>query len=180
MREKIWLQLGELPEGYDHKYTYSHIGYNLKVSDMQAALGISQLSKIDTFIKRRVHNFNLLKEKMLTAGLDEYFHLPEATKGSEPSWFGFLLTIKDGSSLSRKDVVQYLENEKVGTRLLFGGNLLKQPAFLNIEKRVVGDLTVTDKVTADSFWIGVWPGISDEMVEYMVNTISKAVKGNLK
>jgi len=173
-------QLGELPEGYDHKYTYSHIGYNLKVSDMQAALGVSQLSKIDTFIKRRVHNFNLLKEKMLTAGLDEYFHLPEATKGSEPSWFGFLLTIKDGSSLSRKDVVQYLENEKVGTRLLFGGNLLKQPAFLNIEKRVVGDLTVTDKVTADSFWIGVWPGISDEMVEYMVNTISKAVKGNLK
>lgn len=173
-------QLGDLPEGYDHKYTYSHIGYNLKVTDMQAAIGCSQLNKLDAFITKRNANFSGLKNRIEKAGLDEYFHLPKATCNSEPSWFGFLLTIRDNVPLDRKIVVSELENKKVGTRLLFAGNLVRQPAFRNIEYRVIGDLINTDKVMRDSFWLGVWPGITDEMLDYMVESLKAVVKDNLK
>ena len=173
-------QLGDLPEGYDHKYIYSHIGYNLKVSDMQAAIGCSQLDKLDRFIAKRNANFEGLTRRMKMAGLEEYLHLPEATPNSEPSWFGYLMTLREGAGLDRTPIVRELENRKVGTRLLFAGNLLRQPAFKDIENRVVGSLDNTDKVMRDSFWIGVWPGITDEMLDYMVDTLATVVRENLK
>ena len=169
--------LGELPEGYDHKYTYSHIGYNLKVSDMQAALGVSQLDKLDCFIAQRNANFDGLTRRIKAAGLDELVHLPEPTPGSEPSWFGYLMTLRDGTGLDRTQVVRNLEDRKVGTRLLFGGNLLRQPAFMGQNIRVSGSLERTDKIMQDSFWVGVWPGINDEMLDYMVDTLSDTLKG---
>jgi CDP-6-deoxy-D-xylo-4-hexulose-3-dehydrase len=164
-------QLGELPAGYDHKYTYAHLGYNLKVSDMQAAVGVSQLEKLGRFIARRNRNFEGLTTRIRAAGLEEFLHLPQATAGSEPSWFGYLLTLRDGCGIDRTAVVRELEARKVGTRLLFGGNLLRQPAFQGCEYRVAGRLDNTDKVMNDSFWIGVWPGIDDEMLDYMVATL---------
>lgn len=169
-------QMGDLPQGYDHKYTYSHIGYNLKVSDMQAAVGVSQLDKLDKFVCQRNANFEGLTRRIKAAGLEEFVHLPKATPGTEPSWFGFLMTLRDECGLDRTDVVRALEENRVGTRLLFGGNLLRQPAFMGIEKRVSGTLTNTDKVMNDSFWVGVWPGISEEMLDYMVATISNVLK----
>jgi len=169
-------QLGDLPHGYDHKYIYSHLGYNLKVSDMQAALGVSQLDKLGRFIEARNANFDGLTERLRTRGVEDFAHLPEATPGSEPSWFGFLLTLKDGTGLKRSEITRALEDRKVGTRLLFGGNLLKQPAFMGQEMRVAGSLDVTDKVMHDSFWVGVWPGINDEMLDYMADTIMDVLK----
>lgn len=171
-------QLGELPAGYDHKYTYSHLGYNLKVSDMQAALGVSQLDKLDRFIKQRNENFDGLTKRIKAAGLEEVLHLPKATANSEPSWFGYLMTVRDGTGLNRTKIVRELEERKVGTRLLFGGNLLRQPAFIGQNTRTVGSLTNTDKVMNDSFWIGVWPGITEEMLDYMVDTLAAVVKGD--
>ena len=172
--------LGDLPYGYDHKYTYSHVGYNLKVSDMQAAVGLSQLNKIDKFIDRRTRNFDGLKKRILNAGLDEYFYLPQATQNTTPSWFGFLLTVKDGSRISRRDLIAELEQNKVGTRLMFAGNLIKQPAFKNVKYRVVGQLKNTDKIMASSFWIGVWPGLVDEHLDYMIETLSEITRKLLK
>lgn len=172
-------QLGDLPEGYDHKYTYSHIGYNLKVSDMQAALGVSQLDKLDGFIKKRNENFDGLTQRIKAAGLEEFIHLPRATPNSEPSWFGYLMTLRDGTGLDRTKIVRKLEEHKVGTRLLFGGNLLRQPAFMGQNTRTSGSIENTDKVMRDSFWIGVWPGINDEMLDYMVNTLAAMLKGEL-
>ncbi|WP_299294269.1 lipopolysaccharide biosynthesis protein RfbH [uncultured Tateyamaria sp.] len=169
-------QLGDLPQGYDHKYIYSHLGYNLKVSDMQAALGVSQLDKLGRFIEARNANFDGLTSRLRARGVEEFAHLPEATPGSEPSWFGFLLTLKDGTELKRSEITRALEDRKVGTRLLFGGNLLKQPAFMGQEMRVAGSLDVTDKVMHDSFWVGVWPGINDEMLDYMADTIINVLK----
>jgi CDP-4-dehydro-6-deoxyglucose reductase, E1 len=172
-------ELGGLPSGYDHKYIYSHVGYNLKVSDMQASIGCSQLNKVDYFITKRNSNFEGLSQRIRRAGLDEYFHLPVATPNSEPSWFGYLLTIRDGVRLDRRNIVQELERLKVGTRLLFAGNLTKQPAFRDVAYRVVGSLESTDKVMNDSFWIGVWPGITEDMMDYMIESLSQVVKGNL-
>jgi CDP-4-dehydro-6-deoxyglucose reductase, E1 len=169
-------QLGELPFGYDHKYTYSHIGYNLKVSDMQAAIGCSQLDKVDSFIEKRRENFNFLKKAFVKEGLDEYFVLPEATPNSQPSWFGFLLTVKSNAGFSRNQATQYLESHKIGTRLLFAGNLTKQPAFANVEYRIVGELTNTDNIMHNGFWIGVWPGIDKERLNYMIETFKQMVK----
>jgi len=170
-------KIGELPKGYDHKYTYSHIGYNLKVSDMQAAIGVSQLEKLDHFIKRRNNNFNGLTQRIKKAGLEEFIHLPKATIGSEPSWFGYHMTLRKNSGLSRAEIVSKLEERKVGTRLLFGGNLLRQPAFADRQMRVVGSLENTDKVMHDGFWIGLWPGITEEMLDYMVITLGQVLKG---
>jgi CDP-6-deoxy-D-xylo-4-hexulose-3-dehydrase len=165
-----------MPEGYDHKYTYAHIGYNMKATDMQAAVGIGQLEKADGFIAARRVNFAKLTAAFRAHGLDEHFILPQATPDSDPSWFGFLLTIRDGSPLKRREVVTYLENNKVGTRLLFGGNLTRQPAFRNVEYRVAGELANTDKLMNDAFWIGVWPGIGDAERDYIVSTFKGMVR----
>jgi CDP-6-deoxy-D-xylo-4-hexulose-3-dehydrase len=169
-------QLGDLPLGYDHKYTYSHLGYNLKVSDMQAAVGLSQLAKMDGFIAARRANFAAYHDAFRQAGLDEHFILPEQTPGSEPSWFGFILTIRDGSPLKRRDVVRHLEERKVGTRLLFAGNLTRQPAFQGVPYRVAGSLAVTDKIMNDSFWIGVWPGVGAAERAYVVDVFRSMVR----
>lgn len=172
-------RLGQLPKGYDHKYTYSHVGYNLKVSDMQAAVGVGQLQKLDRFIERRRENFNELTQRLTARELERYFHLPQPTAGSNPSWFGYLLTVRDGSGIDRNLLTRTLEERKVGTRMLFAGNLTKQPAFRDVEYRVHGDLTNTDKVMNDSFWIGVWPGIDAPRLDYMVDTIEEATREQL-
>lgn len=169
-------KLGDLPYGYDHKYTYSHLGYNLKATDMQAAVGVGQLGKVDDFIARRRENFAELTKAFRAERLDEYFILPQATPNSDPSWFGFLLTLRDDAPFKRRDVVTYLESHKVGTRLLFAGNLTRQPAFKDVEYRVVGPLTNTDKIMNDSFWIGVWPGIEAQQRHYMVETFKSMIK----
>ena len=172
-------RLGELPKGYDHKYTYSHIGYNMKVSDMQAAVGVSQLKKVDQFIARRRANFEGLGTRLRQLGVDRYLHLPSATAGTEPSWFGYLMTVRDGSGVSRNLLTRTLEERKVGTRLLFAGNLTKQPAFKNVAYRVHGTLTNTDKVMNDSFWVGVWPGIDEQRLDYMTATLAEIVEEQL-
>ncbi len=164
-------KLGDLPVGYDHKYTYSHVGYNMKVTDMQAALGVSQLQKLDHFIARRRENFAELETRFRALGLDRYYHLPVPTPGSEPSWFGYLLTIRDGSGIDRNKLTRMLEERKVGTRLLFAGNLTKQPAFKHVDYRIHGTLTHTDKIMNDSFWVGVWPGIDMPRLDYMAVTL---------
>jgi CDP-6-deoxy-D-xylo-4-hexulose-3-dehydrase len=165
-------RLGQLPKGYDHKYTYSHVGYNLKVSDMQAAVGVSQLKKLDRFIAARRTNFDRLTRGLLERGLDEFFLLPQPTPGSDPSWFGYLLTVRDGRAIDRNVLVRELEARKVGTRLLFAGNLTKQPAFADVNYRVAGELTHTDKIMNDAFWVGVWPGIDQPRVDYMLDTLA--------
>ena len=161
-------QLGELPEGYDHKYTYSHLGYNLKSGDIQAAIGLAQLDRLEYFVSIRKKNWaNLLSG---LKGLEDFFILPKATENSDPSWFGFALTLKPNSPKTRNQIVQELNEKKIGTRLLFGGNLLRQPAFIGTPRRVIGDLVNTDRVMNDTFWIGVWPGITEVMLEYMISS----------
>ena len=172
--ERFCQKLGDLPEGYDHKYTYSHIGFNLKATDMQAAIGLSQLNKADQFIAKRRENHQILYS--LFKPLEEYFILPKATVHSNPSWFGFLLTIRDGSTLNRNHLVEYLESKKIGTRLLFGGNLTKQPAYKNTTYRIHTTLTNTDKVMNDSFWLGVWPGLEERHFIYVVAVIDEYIK----
>ena len=174
-KKRFEWQLGDLPYGYDHKYTYSHIAYNLKVSDLQAAIGLSQLNKIDSFIAKRRENFNGLTQRLKAEGLDKYFILPEATPGANPSWFGYLLTLRDGVNIKRHELTAELEERKVGTRLLFAGNLTKQPAFKDANYRVVGSLHNTDKIMSDAFWIGVWPGLTSKHLDYMVSTLKDIV-----
>jgi CDP-6-deoxy-D-xylo-4-hexulose-3-dehydrase len=165
--ERYCQKLGDLPEGYDHKYTYSHIGFNLKVSDMQAAVGLSQLTKADHFVARRKENHAILSE--MFKEFEEHFILPQATENSEPSWFGFMLTIREGSPIDRNKFVEYLEQNKIGTRLFFGGNLLKQPAYCNLNYRKIDDLKNTDILMNNSFWLGVWPGLEKQHYEYIFN-----------
>jgi CDP-6-deoxy-D-xylo-4-hexulose-3-dehydrase len=162
-------QLGELPEGYDHKYTYSHIGYNLKSGDIQAAIGLAQLDRLDTFVGKRKNNWAYLYKNL--KDLEEFLVLPKPTKFSDPSWFGFAITVKNNSPISRNDLVIKLNESKIGTRLLFGGNLLRQPAFIGTPRRVVGDLKNSDIVMNQTFWIGVWPGLTEQMLDYVIENI---------
>ncbi len=168
-------KLGDLPEGYDHKYIYSHIGYNLKATDMQAAVGVAQLKKLSGFVAARKANFIKLREAL--TDLQEIFILPEATPGSDPSWFGFPLAVRPESQLSRNQVTRFLESKNIATRLLFGGNLLRQPAYRDIQRRVVGDLQNTDYVMNNVFWIGLYPGIVQSMVEYTAETFHQLRRG---
>lgn len=162
---------GELPIGYDHKYVYSHFGYNLKATDLQAAIGCAQLEKFPNFVERRKYNFNRLKEGL--SCLEDKLILPEAERNSDPSWFGFMITVKD---VDKSELVQYLEDKGVQTRMLFAGNILKQPCFDEIRNdetkyRVVGNLKTTDEIMNNTFWIGVYPGMTDDKLDYMIETI---------
>ena len=167
-------QLGELPEGYDHKYTYSHLGYNLKSGDIQAAIGLAQLDRLDNFVEIRKSNWRYLS--MNLAHLDDQFILPKATENSDPSWFGFALTVRSDARKSRNQIVKELNEAKIATRLLFGGNLLRQPAFAGTPRRVIGELPNTDIVMNQTFWIGVWPGLTTTMLDYVVETLEKIMK----
>ena len=169
-------QYGELPQGYDHKYVYSHFGYNLKVTDMQAAIGCEQLKKFPHFVERRKHNWARLRKAL--EGVQDKLILPEPAPNSDPSWFGFLLTVREG--VDREKVVRYVENKGVQTRMLFSGNLIKHPCFDEMRAtgegyRVVGTLENTDRIMRDTFWVGVYPGMTDEMIDYMAKTIAEAV-----
>jgi CDP-6-deoxy-D-xylo-4-hexulose-3-dehydrase len=158
-------QLGDLPFGYDHKYTYSHLGYNLKISDMQAAVGLAQLERVDEFITRRRENFRFLKERL--AGLQSFLMLPEATAHSDPSWFGFPLTLREDNAVNRVDLLKFLDQYKIGTRLLFAGNLVRQPYMKGRAHRVSGSLANTDVVMNRSFWLGVYPGLGEAQLEFV-------------
>lgn len=170
-------QYGELPQGYDHKYVYSHFGYNLKVTDMQAAIGCEQLKKFPSFIQRRRHNWQRLHDALM--GVQDKLILPEAAPNSDPSWFGFLMTVQDG--VDREKVVRYVESKGVQTRMLFSGNLIKHPCFDELRAsgtgyRVAGTLENTDRIMRDTFWVGVYPGMTDEMIDYMAQTIREALE----
>ena len=167
-------KFGDLPYGYDHKYVYSHIGYNLKVTDMQAAIGCAQLEKLPGFIEARKKNFKAIYN--IFERYKEHFILPQAEKYSDPSWFGFPVMVKEGAPFSRADIVNYLENKKIATRMLFGGNLLKQPAYLKIKRRVAGDLRNTDLVMNNLFWIGVYPGLTKPMLSHIKETLDNFFK----
>ena len=170
-------QDGELPRGYDHKYVYSHFGYNLKVTDMQAAVGVAQLKKLPSFVERRRHNFARLRAAL--ADMEEFFILPEATEHAHPSWFGFLLTCRKG--IDRTKIVRYIEEHRIQTRMLFAGNLTKHPCFDEMRRtgegyRIAGTLDTTDRIMNDTFWLGVYPGLTDEKIDYMAESVRRAVR----
>lgn len=172
-------QYGELPKGYDHKYTYSHFGYNLKVTDMQASIGVAQLKKFPSFVEKRKHNWARLRKDLEC--VEDKLILPEPCPNSDPSWFGFLITCKEG--ISRNELTKYLEDHKIQTRNLFAGNLIKHPCFDEMRRtcegyRVVSDLHVTDHIMNNTFWVGVYPGMNDQMIDDMANCIIEYLKNN--
>lgn len=164
-------KLGDLPEGYDHKYIYSHLGYNLKITDMQAACGLAQLDKVDRFVAARKHNFNYLKNRLKSC--EEFLILPEATEHSDPSWFGFTLTLRDTAPVSRVELLTYLNQHNIGTRLLFAGNLTRQPYMKDRTYRVSGELTNTDIVMNNTFWLGVYPALTENHLDYVAEHIER-------
>jgi CDP-6-deoxy-D-xylo-4-hexulose-3-dehydrase len=164
-------ELGDLPKGYDHKYIYSHLGYNLKSGEIQAAIGFEQLKRLPLFINKRKENWKYLLENLKQ--LEEFLILPSATEKSDPSWFGFALTVRNNSPVKREEIIKVLNTKKIGTRLLFGGNLLKQPAFKGKPARVVGSLTNTEEIMKNTFWIGVWPGLEKSMLDYMIDSLKE-------
>lgn len=164
-------QLGQLPAGYDHKYTYSHLGYNLKITDMQAACGLAQLTRLDDFVQKRKDNFNYLKSKLQECS--ELLILPEATPNSEPSWFGFPITVKETAGFTRGELLTYLDDNKVGTRLLFAGNVTKQPYMQGRNFRAIGELTNSDRIMNQTFWVGIYPGLTEEMLDYTAEIIGQ-------
>lgn len=166
-------QLGELPYGYDHKYIYSHVGYNLKLTDMQSAVGVSQLKKLDKFIEIRRKNYAYLRSKM--EAFEDYLVLPEATPNSKPSWFGFPITVKEDAPFTRNELVGKFESNKIATRLLFGGNLLRQPAYKNVEFRIVGETTSADRVMNQTLWVGVYPGLGEPQFDYMAEKVQEFI-----
>lgn len=166
-RKRFEWQLGDLPHGYDHKYIYSHIGYNLKATELQAAIGVEQLKKLPLFINERRKNYEFIREGLKK--YDQFFIFPEPTPNSHPSWFGFPVLIKENAPFSRETIVRYLETKKIATRMLFGGNLLRQPAYKNIQYRVVGSLQNTDRIVNNFFWIGVYPGLTPKMIQYVLD-----------
>lgn len=168
-------KLGDLPEGYDHKFVYSHVGYNMKMTDMQASLGCSQLEKVDSFIEKRKRNFSYLMKCFKEEKLDNYFILPESHPKAEPSWYGFLLTIKNSKKINRNEIVKFLNSKRILTRLLFAGNLTKQPGYMNKEHRIIGDLNNTDKIMSDSFWVGVWPGLEKVELNFIIKEIKEFI-----
>ena len=167
-------QMGELPHGYDHKYIYDHIGYNLKMTDMQAAVGVAQIDKLPKFTELRKRNWKILKDGL--ADLTENFLLPEPTPNSDPSWFGFPMSVREEAPFERKQLVDFLESRKIATRLLFGGNLARQPAYLDVPSRSVGDLANSDFVMENTLWLGVYPGLTEEMMAYIIDSIHEFVK----
>ena len=166
-------QMGELPHGYDHKYIYDHIGYNLKMTDMQAAVGVAQIDKLPKFTELRKRNWKILKDGL--ADLTENFLLPEPTPNSDPSWFGFPMSVREEAPFERKQLVDFLESRKIATRLLFGGNLVRQPAYLDVPSRSVGDLANSDFVMENTLWLGVYPGLTEEMLAYIIDSIHEFV-----
>jgi CDP-6-deoxy-D-xylo-4-hexulose-3-dehydrase len=167
-------KLGSLPFGYDHKYIYSHTGYNLKITDMQAAIGVEQLKKLTLFTKARKENFKFLYEGFKK--FDKYFILPKIEPKADPSWFGFLITVRKDAGFTRDEIVKYLENNKIATRMLFAGNIIRHPSFEDINYRVYGNLKNTDMIMNNTFWLGVYPGLSSEMIEYIIDKIDKFIK----
>ena len=170
-------QLGDLPHGYDHKYIYSHVGYNLKLTDMQAAIGLAQLEKLEKFIQQRKDNFQFLKNNLQS--LSDFLVLPEPTENSDPSWFGFPMRVKENSPINRNEIVKKLTKNNIGTRLLFGGNLLKQPAYKELADREKGTFPNTDKVKNEELWIGAHPSITKSMLKYLVKSINQLFADSL-
>jgi len=167
-------QMGDLPHGYDHKYIYDHIGYNVKMTDMQAAVGVAQIAKLKQFTQTRKRNWRILKDGL--SNLTDYFILPEPTAKSDPSWFGFPISIRSESPFDRKQFIHFLENKKISTRLLFGGNITRQPAYLKVPYRAVGDLAISDFVMTNTLWLGVYPQLTKTIMDYMVESIHEFVK----
>jgi CDP-6-deoxy-D-xylo-4-hexulose-3-dehydrase len=167
-------QMGELPYGYDHKYIYDHIGYNLKMTDMQAAVGVAQIAKLEQFTETRKQNWKIIRDGI--APLNEFFLLPEPTANSDPSWFGFSISVRPEAPFERKQFVDFLESRRIATRLLFGGNLARQPAYLDVPSRIVGDLSNSDFVMNNTLWLGVYPGLTEQMIDYMIESIHEFVK----
>jgi CDP-6-deoxy-D-xylo-4-hexulose-3-dehydrase len=179
-QQRFTQQFGELPLGYDHKYIYSHFGYNLKVTDLQAAIGCAQLDKLPKFIEERRQNWQALHDGLVD--LQDFFILPDATTQSKPSWFGFVLTVKNNAGFTRDEIVGYLEKNKIQTRMLFAGNLLKHPCFDEMRAtgegyRIAGELTNTDIIMNRTFWLGVYPGMEPGMIQHMIDTVHDFFRG---
>jgi CDP-6-deoxy-D-xylo-4-hexulose-3-dehydrase len=170
-KQRFCKQMGQLPEGYDHKYTYSHLGYNLKITDMQAACALAQMDRLEDFTEARKRNFRWLSERL--ANCADYLILPKATANSDPSWFGFPVTLRDGCGIKRVELLQFLDSQGIGTRLLFAGNLVRQPYMHGRNFRISGELTVTDKIMNDTFWVGVWPGLGEEHLGHVARCLEQ-------